>query len=351
MLNWLTDEIDPRPLGLARIAVGLAAVIRVFVAIPVLLRLTQDDIVLIPYAVWIPTPTLSMVVVIVTIWLVSAVLFTIGWRLAISGTVLSLSIALVLALDQQTYSNHLYLMLWLTVLLTLARAGAGLAVGDRKERVIRWPVILIMVQLVIVYGFSGLSKINDGFLSGSVLAGSLDSGILPFPEALMTPLFLSILASIVVVVEVALALLLWFSRYRPLMFVLGLGLHVSITLFMSATGELAVFSILALSLYPLFLTHEKLEVTWPIDCERCDAFIRRARRFDLLGVIDASAGSDRDLTLIHHGRLTRDRPARTRILEHVVPWLWVAPILRIPGLNRIHHRHPSARPWAQEQRQ
>ncbi len=338
MLKWLTKEIDPRPLGLARIAVGLAAVIRVFVAMPVLLRLTGDDIILLPYTGWAPTPTSPLVVVLAVLWLVSAVLFTIGWRLAISGTVLSLSIGFVLALDQQTYSNHLYLMLWLTVLLSLAGAGTGLAVGGSSERVIRWPVTLIMAQLSVVYGFSGLSKINDGFLSGSVLAVSLQGGILPFPEALITPRFLSILAFIVIVVEVALALLIWRARYRPMMFVLGLGVHASTILFMSATDELAVFSILALGLYPLFLTHETLEVTWPGDCGRCAAFIRRAKRLDLFRVVDASRTSDQDLTLTHHGRQTSGGAARARILEHLVPWLWVAPILRFPGLNRSHHR-------------
>ncbi|HSM43614.1 MAG TPA: HTTM domain-containing protein [Acidimicrobiia bacterium] len=352
MLKWLTDEIDPRPLGLARIAVGLAAVIRSLVAMPVLLSLTRDEIILLPYAGWVPTPTPSLVMVILALWLVSAVLFTIGWRLAISGTALAVSIAFVLALDQQAYSNHLYLMLWLTVLLTIARAGTGLAVGGRNQRVVRWPVTLIMAQLAIVYGFSGLSKINDGFLSGSVLAGSLEGGVLPFPEALITPRFLSILAFIVIVVEVALALLIWRARYRPLMFLLGLGLHVSIVLLMSATGELLVFSIMALGLYPLFLTHEPLEVTWPSDCERCVGFIRRARRLDLFGVVDASGNSSQELALTHHGRLTSGGAARTRILEHLVPWLWVAPVLRFPGFNRIHHRHSPSLPEAsEEQRQ
>jgi hypothetical protein len=352
VLKWLTDEIDPRPLGLVRIVVGVAAVIRAFVAMPVLLNLTRDDIILLPYASWAPTPTLSLVMVILALWLVSAVFFTIGWRLAISGTTLSLSIAFVLALDEQSYSNHLYLMLWLTVLLTLARAGTGLAVGGQNERVVRWPVILIMTQLAIVYGFSGLSKINDGFLSGSVLAGSLEGGVLPFPEALATPRFLSILAFIVIVVEVALALLIWRARYRPFMFLLGLGLHASIVLFMSATGELLVFSIMALGLYPLFLTHETLEITWPNDCRQCAGFIRRAKRLDLFGVVDASGNSSQELVLLHHGILTSGGAARTRILEHLVPWLWVAPILRIPGFNRIHHRHLPARPCtSQEQRQ
>lgn len=350
MLTWLTEEIDPRPLGLVRIAVGLAAVVRVLVATPALLRLTRDDIILLPFAAWAPTPTVPMVTAILCLWLVSAILFTIGWRVAVSGPTLSLSIAFVLVLDQQTYSNHLYLMLWLTLLLTLAGAGAALTVSHTNRRVVRWPVILIMAQLSIVYGFSGLSKVNDGFLSGLVLAGSLEGGIMPFPEALITPRFLPILAFIVIVVEVAIALLIWRARYRPMMFLLGLGLHASIVLFMSATGELVVFSIQALGLYPLFLSPDPLRVTWPGDCDRCSVFSRRAERLDLLRVIDASAseGSGQDLTLTHHGRVTSGGAAQTRVLEHLVPWLWVAPILRLPGVRRAYghsHTHHRLKPY------
>lgn len=341
MLNWLTEEIDPRPLGLARIAVGLAASIRVFVAAPVLFSLTRSDIVQIPYAEWTPTPTVPLVVAILCLWLISAILFTIGWHVAFSGTVLALSIVSVLALDQQAYSNHLYLMVWLTVLLTLARAGAGLAVSGGGAKVLRWPVILLMVQLSIVYGFSGLSKINDAFLSGGVLAGTLGGGVLPFPEVLITPRFLSILAFLVIVVEVAIALLIWSARYRPWIFLLGVGLHTSIVLFMAATGELTVFSIQMLGLYPLFLTAESLKVKWSGDCGRCAAFMKRAETFDLLHVVDAVEKSGQDLTLTHRGQVSHGESARIRILEHMVPWLWVAPFLRLPGVRRVQrHDHP-----------
>lgn len=341
MLTWLTEEIDPRPLGMARIAVGIAAVIRVFVAVPVLFRLTQDDIIRLPYAEWIPSPTITMVSAILILWFVSAVLFTLGWRTAIAGPVLSASIAAVLLLDLQTYSNHLYLMLVLTLLLTLAQAGSGLNLGNERKQVVRWPVMLIMMQLSIVYGFSGLSKINDGFLSGRVLAGDLRNGIVSFPESLLTPRILSALAVLVIAVEIAIALLIWLGRYRPLIFALGLALHTSIPLLMSATGELTVFSIQMLGLYPLFLRNDRLRVIWSQECRRCRRFIRWTRRFDVLEVVDdVPSSSNRDMTLTHFERTTTGAGCRVRILEHLVPWLWIAPILRLPGLRQIgSHQH------------
>lgn len=343
MLVWLTEHIDSRPLGLARIGVGIAAAVRAFVAIPVLVRLTQSDILSVPYFAWVPRPTVPLVVAIVAVWLAAAILFTIGWRVRVSGSALTSILVAVLAFDQQTYSNHLYLMAWLVFLLTLARAGSGLSIARRDEPVARWPVILLMIQLSIVYGFSGITKINPGFLSGSVLAGSLQDGVLPFPDALITPQLLSGLAVVVIAVESALALLIWRARFRPWVFVVGLGLHASITLFMSATAELAVFSIQMLALYPLFLTPEELRVTWPDRCQRCSERVRKLESFDLLLVLETAPGSQiSDLTLVHRGRTTHGADARVRILEHLVPWLWVAPLLRLPGVRQLHarrHRH------------
>jgi hypothetical protein len=51
-----------------------------------------------------------------------------------------------------------------------------------------------MAQLSIVYGFSALTKINEGFLSGVVLARTLGQGLVGFPESLRTPTFLSLVA-------------------------------------------------------------------------------------------------------------------------------------------------------------
>lgn len=255
MLVWLTESFDSRPLGLARIGVGVATIVKALMTIPVVFRLTRPEILSFPYFDWVPRPNVSLVVVIGSFWLVSAVLFTLGWRVAVSGSALTVTLALVLTIDQQTYSNHLYLMAWLVFLLTLARAGSGLSISQSDVPVVRWPVLLLMVQLSVVYGFSGLTKINPGFLSGSVLAGSLQGGLMPFPDPLITPRFLSALAVVVIAVECALALLIWHTRLRPWIILLGVGLHASITVFMSATGELAVFSLQMLALYPLFLAH------------------------------------------------------------------------------------------------
>lgn len=335
MLTWMSSEINPRPLGLSRIIVGAAALIRSIVALPVLSALTEPDTLRVSYSAWIPDPTMPLVVTVVTVWFVSAALFTIGWRVSLTGPLLVAAIVVTLFLDQQTYSNHLYLMAWLVLLMTIADAGAGLSVSRPDRPVVRWPVILIMLQMSVVYGFSAVTKINDRFLSGTTLAGVLRDGVIPFPEALRTPAFLSVLAGVVVVVELFIALMIWRPRFRPAAFILGLGLHVSIPLLMASTTELLVFSLEMLALYPLFLGDASLTVTTPMDSRWFD----RIRRFNALQAVEIAPDPEvDDLVLDHRGRITRGADAHTRVLEHLVPWLWFAPLLRLPGVSQLHRR-------------
>lgn len=257
MLGWMTQEVSGRPLGLARIGVGLAAAIRAFIALPLLLKLAEPDSLRLPYADWLPDPSTPLAWGIFAVWLISAIALMAGWNVPVAGPVLLAAIVVTLSLDQQLYANHLYLMAWLALLLTLADSAAAVSVGGRDRPVVRWPLLLIMAQVSIVYGFSALTKLNSEFMSGSVLASVLNGGLVPFPDALRTPGFLSVVGVVAVIVELFLAVFLWSPRLRLAAFAVGLGLHLSITLFMSPTPELIVFSLEILSLYLVFLTEDE----------------------------------------------------------------------------------------------
>lgn len=346
MLNRLFETVDPRPLGLARVVIGIAALIRSFVALPVLLALTEPTTLRVPYAVWVPDPTTSLAVFLIFVWAVSAVLFTMGWRVPLAGSTLLLSIVAVLALDQQTYGNHLYLMAWLVLLLTLAGAGSGLNLHREDRPVVRWPVLLLMAQLSIVYGFSAATKFTETFLSGRVLGENLGTGPLGFPDALRTSSFLSTVAVVALFVELFIAVFIWRRRFRPATFIFGLGLHVSIALFMAPTMDLVVFSLEMFALYPLFLSQEKLVLIWDDSCGSCRDWVHRLRRLDSLQTVEPIAATDpanpipsediaRSMHLIHAGETTRGFRAIARTLEHLVPTLWVAPLLRLPGIVHL----------------
>lgn len=346
MLTHLFEEVSPRPLGLARILIGVAAIIRAFIALPELLDISRTSIVNTPYASWLPEPSVALAITLVSAWVVAAILFTIGWKVSVSGSALLLSIVSALVLDQQLYGNHLYLLAWLVLLLTIAGAGSGLSWRRGDTQVVRWPVLLLMAQLSIVYGFAGLTKLNSSFLSGEVLAGSVGGGLIGFPDALRTPRFLGVMAALAVFVELFVAVFIWRRRFRPAAFVLGLALHLSITLLMSIPLKLLVFSIEMLALYPLFLDHEKLVLVWDDTCGYCRTWVRFFKRLDVLRVLEPIGASDtrnqipeaevrRAMHLNHHGETSRGFRAVVLTLEHLVPTLWVAPILRLPGISHM----------------
>lgn len=258
MLTYLTETIPARPLGMTRIGIGIAATIRGFVAIPVLWKLAQPGTLRLPYVAWSPAPTKGLVIGLLAVWLTAGLLFTVGWRVSATGPILLFALVWTLLLDQQLYANHLYLMAWLVFLLVLADGGAALAIGATDRDVVRWPVLLIMGQITIVYLFSAITKMNTEFMSGMVLASVLGHGLIPFPDSLKTPGFLSSMAALAVFVELFVGLFLWSPRLRVAAIALGVGLHMSITLLMAPTSELVVFTIEMLSVYPLFLTRGQM---------------------------------------------------------------------------------------------
>jgi len=238
------------------------------------------------------------------------------------------------------------LLVWLVLLLTMADAGAGLNLRRSDRPVVRWPILLLMLQTSIVYGFSALTKLNADFLSGRVLAGTLGTGPLPFPEALRTPQILAVLAACAVMIEFFVAIFIWRPQFRPAAFILGFTLHLSITLMMAGTLQLVVFSLEMLALYPLFLDTERLVVVWDDDCGWCRGWIAFFMRLDVLRVLRVlgknspshqfSVGDvEQSIHLVHHDRVTNGFAAVTRTLEHLVPTLWFAPALRFPGIRHL----------------
>ncbi|MCI0543876.1 MAG: HTTM domain-containing protein [Actinobacteria bacterium] len=248
MLSALMVPVRPDTLRITRMVVGAAAFVRAWVALPVLLRLAEPEVLRMPLFDWMPDPTPALAWTLVSLWAASALLVTVGWRLGVTAPCLVGCLAVMLALDRQTYSNHLYLMAWMVLLLAVAAGGA------RIGRVVpRWTLLLLMLQVSIVYFFSGISKINDDFLSGLALAGVLDRGLISLPGVLARRDVLVTVAILTIVVEVFLAFALWLPRYRKPAIALGVALHLAIVTLLADTVELAVFSALMLSTYPLFI--------------------------------------------------------------------------------------------------
>jgi len=252
-------QTDSRPVALARILVGLAAMGNALEYWAAMNRLLAPTVVKMPYLAWLPYPSLVAAQVLIGVWLIAALLFIVGLQTRLSGAMLTAIMAYVLLLDQQLYSNHLYLGILVTLLLTIVDSGARFSLDaryrGRRDRIAEWPVLLLKVQVSIVYFFAALTKVNPTYLSGDIMAHFIHADVLrlvPAGWSLVAPMqALSILS---IVTEFFIAFALWFAFWRWLALLAGLGLHLTIILIGGRAIGVPdiVFTVFALSIVPLY---------------------------------------------------------------------------------------------------
>jgi predicted DCC family thiol-disulfide oxidoreductase YuxK len=267
----------------------------------------------------------------------------------------------VLLFDEQTYSNHLYLLTLLTLLLAWADAGAAYSLDARRtglRRVPAGPVHLLRAQLSIVYGFSAIAKVNLLYISGAIISLNLErEGWLAMPAALHTPTFLVWVALATILIEAGIAVAVWSERWRPRAFAAGFALHLGIVLLMARTErlQLAIFALEMFALYILFIDpRERVRlVVWDDHCSFCRAWITWFRRLDWLRLhrfVGASepaayliAGirpeeADHALQMVGpQGRAAGFDAVRTILETLPVSFLW-APLLRLSPVRRAGDR-------------
>ncbi len=249
---------DPRPLAIARIIVGFAALLETLEAARVLSRVLRPAVVKIPFVSWVPLMPSGALLVFLAVWVVAALLFVLGWKTRLAGTALVLITGYTLILDEQTYSNHLYLLCLVILLLTIAGSGAVWSLDARRHAirdVAAWPVLLLKIEATIVYFFSAMAKLTPSYLAGEILTRSLkQEGWVALPASWRTPAVMTSLAVASIVAELFVAFGLWSRRTRPFAIVAGAGFHLMIIATLDSSRlSLAIFALAMLSLYPLFV--------------------------------------------------------------------------------------------------
>jgi len=260
----VTGRVPAERVAVVRVLIGLAALLRLPDAVRLLERLFLLPTMRTPYVAWAPDLPVGGTRALLVLWAAAALCFTVGWWTRTAGAALSAVLAAVIVLDQQSYSNHLYLLALAVGLLVLADAGAALSVdarvrGRRGEAawVPGWPVTLLKLQVSIVYAFAALAKINAEYLSGTTLALSAGAGSLRFvPEPGSRAAVGGALVSIAL--EAFLAVALWVPRWRGAAFAAGAALHAAMIALLpdAVRWQLVVFAIEMGALYLLFPDHE-----------------------------------------------------------------------------------------------
>lgn len=244
----LTGTMDARPLAAARILVGLVSIGFTFEWVITLARAASGKFLTLPVSAYLPPPTLSLVWVLLAVSVGASIAMVLG----IAGRVPALLVAgvsaFVLLIDQQTYSNHLVLLMMLALFLGCSGAAQAWTVSRTKRatRVPAWPAFLIKVQITTLYVWTAVAKINPQYLSGEVLQTYLQPWV-PIPETMLPAVALASIAT-----EAFLAVALWIPRIRTLALVTGAALHVGIVVMLDSPAPLVGFGVLMLSGYILF---------------------------------------------------------------------------------------------------
>jgi predicted DCC family thiol-disulfide oxidoreductase YuxK len=361
----LTRSCDPRPLALTRIVVGVAAVLIAVETHSILESIAAPGKLRLPVIAGADPPVDALTDPIFAAWAACAVALAFGFAARGAAAAVSVLAGLTLLVDQQAYSNHLLLLAVLTALLAAGRPSAVWSIDARRGRGARevpyWPIFLIQIQIVTVYAFAALSKVNSSFLSGDVLEA--------FGRELAgTSLAAAgggalIAASVVTIAaEATLAFALAYRRLRPAAFPLGALLHAGIVVMIVPSGPLFAFGFLCLATYPLFLdVGSRRLVVWDDSCSFCSRSVTLLERLDWFGAHEfvgasdpaalACAGisraqADDALQLVTQDGRLEGYDAFGRILELCPLTFLVAPLLRLwplPPIGRRVYRRVACR--------
>ena len=231
LLQIVSRQTDARPVAIVRMLVGLAAIGFALEAWVNIGRVLSPQVVDMPYVAWYPSLPVATLPLFIGLWLCAALAFVLGLGTRLCGAILTLSMVYTLFFDQQLYSNHLYLVTLVVLLLTIAESGARFSLDARRsggrDLILEWPILLLKIEISIVYFYAALLKVNPQYLSGVML-----SSFWPFNQLAERSggwsWVLPIVAVASILAELFLAVALWVPRLRWLALAVGIGFHMLI---------------------------------------------------------------------------------------------------------------------------
>ena len=173
--SFLTKAVSPNSLGLFRLIFGAFMIFEVLYYFNIQLIEIGfiNPKILFPYDFFeflkpLPQPIMQLIL---GLMLVAAILITIGWKHRIAGTFFFFANTYLLFLDKGIYNNHIYLFSLIALLLAFTNADRAFSIKSRNRSkglpqltIPNWQVWLIRFQIVVVYFYGGIAKLNPDWL-------------------------------------------------------------------------------------------------------------------------------------------------------------------------------------------
>jgi hypothetical protein len=273
--------ISARPLGAFRIVFGLTVLANLAVAAADLdhwytgvglLQGTEAREVAGPLRPsvlhWVQDPGSVRLWFAATAW--AAVGLTVGWHTRIMAVLFYLGMLSIHHRNIVTNSGADALLMILTFYVMLSPCGTAYSLDSRRAAwkrgtlaeplIVPWAQRLIQVQIGLIYFNTAVFKSRgSSWLDGTALHYVLynkEIGWLRLEFLTQYPLAVNVLTHAALVIEFALAFLLWFRATRPWVIVAGLSLHAGIHLMVN----IPIFGELMVACYLLFLAPDELDV-------------------------------------------------------------------------------------------
>jgi Vitamin K-dependent gamma-carboxylase len=244
----LTATMNPRPLAAARIIVGLVAVGFSFEWGRILLRASSGNFLALPVVSGWSSVHPPFVAGLFALSMGASLAMVMGLAGRLPAALVAVTAGVALLADEQTYSNHLVLLMMMATWLSLSSADQAFSLSrsPKSKQVPYWPAFLIKMQITTLYGWTAIAKINEQYLSGEVVGTYVHSWMPISAQLLPAAAVLSILA------EAFLSVALWIPSLRKIGYLVGAGLHVGIVVFLDSPAPLVGFGALMLSGYVIF---------------------------------------------------------------------------------------------------
>jgi hypothetical protein len=250
-----------------------------------------------------------------------------GFYYRLAGALYTLGFAYVFLIEKAHYLNHFYVIILMSALLTVVPAhslwsyDADHGRTKKSDFIPAWPVWLIRAQLVIVYAYAGIAKLNSDWLSGRPLNIWLDHhrDVPLIGEFLAGDTFALIASYSGIFIDLILGPALLFKRTRVLALVIMASFHLANSFLFS----IGIFPWMMLGANLIFLDYD-----WPRKLPR---FFNR--------VVNLSELKE------HEAAPTENMPAPLGRWGTLFVGGWLAMQLLIP---LRHHLYPGDVAWTEE---
>ena len=198
------------------------------------------------------------------ILLLAAIAMSVGWHSRLAALTVWILLLSFIRRDPNIFNAGEGVMCITALVLTLSSCGAGLSMDQRRRdgqfwsaqgRSV-WPVRLLQVQLSLIYFITAQAKlIGSTWVDGTAVSYAWrkyhDWAFLPAPQWVSTsPLLVNVATWGTLLIELAIAILVWNKRWRAKVLFVGVILHVAIYLSLSVEFFSLAMCVLYLAFVP-----------------------------------------------------------------------------------------------------